>query len=63
MDAIQREAERRQTTVSEVVEATLRTIGKRASPPTELPPLPEFSSGGLLVDVADRNALYDVMGR
>lgn len=26
-----------------------------------LPPLPSFQSGGALVDVADRDALYDAM--
>jgi hypothetical protein len=26
-----------------------------------LPPLPTFNMGGALVDIADRNALYDAM--
>lgn len=56
------EAQARQTTISELVEAALRAFlarGKRSA--AALPPLPAFSSGGALVDVADRDALFRAM--
>ncbi len=50
------------TTLSEVVEGALRAYLKEADrPPKELPPLPTWNSGGFLVDIDDRNALYDAM--
>jgi hypothetical protein len=60
---LKREAARRQQTMSEMVEAALRTIVEPAPKPAALPPLPEFSSGGLRVNVADREALYGVLER
>lgn len=48
-------------TLSEVVEGALRAYLKAAERPKELPPLPTFNSGGFLVDIDDRNALYDAM--
>ena len=62
MRELKREAARRRQTMSEMVEAALRTIVEPSKHPTALPPLPEFSSGGLRVNVADRDALYGVMG-
>lgn len=61
MDAIRREADRRGETVSEVIEAALRTVAEPSHRAGDLPPLPEYSSGGLLVDIANRNVLYEVM--
>lgn len=48
--------------MSELVETALRRL-LATSPPdgAPLPPLPAFDSGGALVDVADRDALYRVM--
>lgn len=63
MNAIRREAERRGETVSEVIEAALRTAIEPMRQAGELPPLPEYSSGGLLVDIANRDTLYEVMSR
>lgn len=63
MRELKREAARRGQTMSEMVEAALRTIVEPRKPVAALPPLPEFSSGGLRVNVADRDALYGVMGR
>ena len=63
MRELKREAARRRQTMSEMVEAALRTVIEPKRQPTALPPLPEFSSGGLRVNVADREALYGVMGR
>lgn len=62
MRELKREAARRRQTMSEMVEAALRTIVEPRHPVTKLPPLPEFSSGGLRINVANRDALYDVMG-
>jgi hypothetical protein len=62
MCELKREAARRRQTMSEMVEAALRTIVEPRQPATELPPLPEFRSGGLRINVANRDALYDVMG-
>jgi hypothetical protein len=48
-------------TLSEVVESALRAYLKELERPKELPPLPTWNSGGFLVDIDDRNALYDAM--
>lgn len=60
--ALKREAARRRQTMSELVEAALRSTLEPATTPAPLPPLPVFRSGGLRVNVADRDALYTVMG-
>lgn len=49
--------------MSELVESALRQALGPAKPTGKLPPLPSFSSGGSRVDVSDRTALYDAMGR
>lgn len=63
MRAVKREAARRGQTMSELVESALRQALAQPRPTGKLPPLPVHSSGGARVDVADRNALYDAMGR
>ena len=62
MRELKREAARRRQTMSELVEAALRNLIEPVKKQAPLPPLPEFSSGGLRVNVADRDALYTVMG-
>ena len=62
MREVKREAARRRQTMSEMVEAALRTIVEPERLEVKLPPLPEFSSGGLRVNVANREVLYNVMG-
>ena len=62
MREVKREAARRRQTMSEMVEAALRTIVEPTLREARLPPLPEFSSGGLRVNVANRDSLYNVMG-
>jgi hypothetical protein len=59
---LKREAMRQGRTMSELVEAALRAMLQARAARRKLPPLPEFRSGGSLVDVADRNALYGAMG-
>jgi hypothetical protein len=50
--------------MSELVEAALRLLfqsSRGKGKEKKLRPLPSFRSGGHLVDIADRNMLYDVM--
>ena len=44
-----------------MVETALRRLLQAKPDPAELPPLPSFTSGGALVDIADREALYRAM--
>jgi hypothetical protein len=47
---------------SELVEAALRhMLDQRPQKPGELPELPSFAGGRPLVDIADREALYQAM--
>jgi hypothetical protein len=61
MVQLRREAARQGRTMSEIVEGALRTALNAGRKRTELRPLPSFDSGGALVDVADREALYHAM--
>jgi hypothetical protein len=63
MRELKREAARRRKTMSELVEGALRIAMEPQKQPGRLPPLPEFSSGGLRVNIANRDALYHVMGQ
>lgn len=62
---LREEAERRGTTLSALVEtAVCRLLAERPAPKPktgELPPLPTWKCGKPLVDVADREALYEVI--
>lgn len=65
MRRLQEEAARRRTSVSELVEEGLGRLLAESSatdaPPDALAPLPSWRSGGHLVDISDRDALYRVM--
>jgi hypothetical protein len=61
MVQLKREAARRGCTMSELVESALRLLLKSSRARTELSPLPTSRSGGHLVDIADREQLYQVM--
>jgi hypothetical protein len=61
MAELKREAARQGRTMSELVETALRLLLRAQKKGPKLPPLPTFNSGGFLVDVADRTALYDVL--
>lgn len=61
MARLKREAARRGCTMSELVESALRLLFQSQKIRPELPPLPTFKSGGPLVDIADRDALYQAM--
>jgi hypothetical protein len=61
MARLKREAVRTGRTMSELVETALRRLLQSRPDAAELPPLPSFKSGGALVDIADREALYRAM--
>jgi hypothetical protein len=61
MAELRREAARQGRTMSELVETALRLLLRPPKKKNELPPLPTFHSGGELVDIADRDALYETM--
>jgi hypothetical protein len=58
---LKREAARQGRTMSELVETALRGLFQAQVEARVLPPLPTFDSGGALVDIADRDALYQAM--
>lgn len=61
MTRLKREAARTGRTMSELVETALRGLLQAKPAAIELRPLPSFNSGGPLVDIADREALYRAM--
>ena len=61
MAELKREAARQGRTMSDLVETALRLLLRRRRTPEKLPPLPKFRGGGALVDIADRDALYQAM--
>lgn len=63
MARLKAEAARRRCTMSELVEAALRRLLDEQEPAKPLRPLPTFDSGGFLVDISDREALYEAMER
>ena len=63
MAQLKREAHRQGRTMSELVETALRTLFRAQREQRELPPLPVFHSGGHLVDVDNREALYEILDR
>jgi len=61
MTELKREAARQGRTMSEMVETALRLLLRSRPKRGSLPELPTFDSGGELVDIADRDALYSAM--
>ena len=65
MRRLREEAERRQTTVTELVETGIRRVLAEPVPTDDgsdpLEPLPSWRGGQPLVDICDRDALYRVM--
>jgi Arc/MetJ family transcription regulator len=61
MARLKRESARSGRTMSELVETALRNLLRTRPTRDELPPLPSFDSGGAMVDLADRDALYRAM--
>ena len=58
---LRREAAAQNRTLSELVEAALRLFLEAPRKRPSVPPLPSFDGGGTLVDIADREALYQAM--
>ena len=63
MTRLRREAASQGRTMSELVEAGLRLLFQmqERERKTELPELPRFRSGGHLVEIHDRESLYQAM--
>jgi hypothetical protein len=61
MAKLRQEAARSGRTMSELVETALRNLLRSRTASAELKPLPTFDSGGAMVDIADRDALYRAM--
>lgn len=55
------ESDRRNQTMSTIVEEALRLYLARPEGRDQWPPLPIFEGGGYAVDIADRDVLYEVM--
>jgi plasmid stability protein len=58
MAELKREAARQGRTMSEMVESALRLLLRSEPKRKKIVALPTFRSGGALVDIADRDALY-----
>jgi hypothetical protein len=58
---LKREAARLGRTTSEVAETAIKLLLALQPVPSDLPPIPVFDGGGTMVDVADRDALYEAM--
>lgn len=65
MQRLREEAARQGRTMSELVEAGLRRVLEETAtePPAVDKPLPSWQSGGARVDIADREALHDLLDR
>jgi len=61
MADLRREAARQGRTMSDLVESALRLLLRSQRKQQKIAPLPTFHSGGALVDIADRDALYQAM--
>lgn len=63
MARLRKESLRQGRTMSELVETALRLLfhTSRQAPKPKLAPLPRRRSGGHLVDISDRDVLYEVM--
>jgi hypothetical protein len=61
MSELKREAARQGRTMSELVETALRLLLRSQRKRGRMAALPTFRSGGTLVDIADRDALYQAM--
>lgn len=62
VEQVRQRAREQGVSMSSVVEeAIFRLLHEKADHPTPPIELPTFHSGGYLVDINDRNALYDAM--
>ncbi len=61
MEQLKRESAKQRRTMSELVESALRLLFQTTKTPKPLSPLPSFKGGGYLVDITEREALYQAM--
>jgi hypothetical protein len=61
MAELKREAARQGRTMSDLVEIALRLLLQSQKKRKALPDLPTFDGGEPLVDISDRDALYEAM--
>jgi hypothetical protein len=63
MQRLKEEAARRRTTISDLVEASLRAMldQRPQGAENDVEPLPAFDLGTARVDISDRDALYQAM--
>ncbi len=61
MKRLKHEAARQRRTMSELAESALRRMFQSSQKKQYSPQLPTFHGGRELVDMADRNALYEAM--
>jgi Arc/MetJ family transcription regulator len=61
MAELKREAARQGRTMSELVESALRLLLRSRPRRQKIVALPTFRSGGALVDISDRDALYQAL--
>jgi len=58
MERLRERAAKTGSTISELVESALRMFLKEKPHSKDLPPLPSFHGGRFLVDITDREAIY-----
>jgi hypothetical protein len=63
MTRLKAEAVRQGRTISELVEAAIRSFLEPKRREKKLKPLPSFDMGEPLVDISDREALYEILDR
>lgn len=62
VDRVRERAKERGVSMSSIVEEAIVRMLTEKAPSDHVPlELPSFNSGGYLVDITDRNALYDAM--
>jgi hypothetical protein len=62
VEQVRQQAKERGVSMSSIVEeAIFRMLTEKATPDHPPLDLPSFNSGGHLVDIADRNAMYDAL--
>jgi urease gamma subunit len=61
MERLRQESARTGRTMSELMETALRRLLEAPDVVSEIEPLPAFSGGRALVDIADRDALFRAM--
>jgi hypothetical protein len=63
VEQVRQQAKARGVSMSSIVEeAIFRMLTEKAAPDPAPLELPSFNSGGYLVDITDRNAMYDALG-